>query len=56
MNDPTPSPIRDPQVKAVLEGLQARRKPHISGGPLGDPNASRGQATYPLRTGRSCAI
>jgi hypothetical protein len=31
MNDPTPSPIRDPQVKAVLEGLQARRKPHISG-------------------------
>ena len=48
MNDPTPSPIRDPQVEEpVLEGLHARRKRHVSGGPLGDPNASRDPFRYP---------
>ena len=46
-NDPTPtSPIRDPQVKAVLARLQAGRKRHASGGPLGDPNASRDPFQY----------
>jgi predicted O-methyltransferase YrrM len=45
-NNPAPSPIRDPQVKAVLARLQAGRKRHASGGPLGDPNASRDPFQY----------
>ena len=46
-NDPTPtSPIRDPQVKAVLARLQAGRKRHASGGPLGNSNASRDPFQY----------
>ena len=36
-NDPKPSPIPDPQVKAVLARLQAGRKRHASGGHLAIP-------------------
>jgi DNA invertase Pin-like site-specific DNA recombinase len=39
-NDAGPSPIRDQRVNAVLSRLQSERR-HPSGGPLGDPRASR---------------
>ena len=45
-NDLAPSPIRDPQVKAVLARLHTGRKRHASGGPLGDLNASRDPFQY----------
>jgi predicted O-methyltransferase YrrM len=45
-NDLAPSPIRDPQVKAILARLHTGRKRHASGGPLGDLNASRDPFQY----------
>jgi hypothetical protein len=50
-NDTAPSPIRDQRVNAVLARLQSERRRHPSGGPLGDPQASRDPFDYaePLR-------
>ena len=45
-NDPAPSPIRDLRVNKVLARLQSERRRHPSGGPLGDPGASRDPFHY----------
>jgi predicted O-methyltransferase YrrM len=45
-DDPAPSPIRDPRVKAVLARLQSERRRHPTGGPLADPEASRDPFDY----------
>ena len=45
-NDPAPSPIRDLRVNEVLARLQSERRRHPSGGPLGDPGASRDPFHY----------
>jgi predicted O-methyltransferase YrrM len=45
-NDPAPGPIRDPRVNAVIARLQSERRRHPSGGPLGDPGASRNPFDY----------
>jgi predicted O-methyltransferase YrrM len=45
-NDAAPSPIRDQRVNAVLACLQSERRRHSSGGPLGDPRASRDPFDY----------
>ena len=45
-NGPTLGPIRDPRVNAVLTRLQSERRRHPSGGPLGDPSASRDPFDY----------
>jgi predicted O-methyltransferase YrrM len=45
-NDPAPSPIRDLRVNEVLARLQSERRRHPSGGPLGDPGASRNPFHY----------
>lgn len=45
-NDAGPSPIRDQRVNAVLSRLQSERRRHPTGGPLGDPRASRDPLDY----------
>ena len=45
-NDLASRPIRDPRVNAVLARLQSERRRHPSGGPLGDPGASRDPFQY----------
>ena len=45
-NDPAPSPIWDLRVNEVLARLQSERRRHPSGGPLGDPGASRDPFHY----------
>jgi predicted O-methyltransferase YrrM len=45
-NDLAFRPIRDPRVNAVLARLQSQRRRHPSGGPLGDPGASRDPFEY----------
>jgi len=45
-DDSAPSPIRDPRINAVLARLQSERRRHPSGGPLGEPKASRDPFDY----------
>ena len=45
-NDLASRLIRDPRVNAVLARLQSERRRHPSGGPLGDPGASRDPFQY----------